>query len=75
MPFLFFAAVGKSKSKPRGNTPPQGGRNIHRSRSDTEVAARRDTAKPLADLDKTWADNDQAAANFVSQVYHSFSRS
>ena len=32
-------------------------------------------AKPLADLDKTWADNDQAAANFVSQVYNSFSRS
>jgi glyoxylase-like metal-dependent hydrolase (beta-lactamase superfamily II) len=32
-------------------------------------------AKPLADLDKTWADNDQAAANFVKQVYHSFSRS
>jgi cyclase len=32
-------------------------------------------AKPLADLDKTWADNDQAAANFVKQVYNSFSRS
>src|SRR4029077_6998928 len=32
-------------------------------------------AKPLADLDKTWADNDQAAANFVKQVYNSFKRS
>jgi cyclase len=32
-------------------------------------------AKPLADLDKTWADNDQAADNFVKQVYHSFDRS
>jgi cyclase len=31
--------------------------------------------KPLADLDKTWADNDQAAANFVRQVYNSFKRS
>jgi cyclase len=31
--------------------------------------------KPLADLDKTWADNDQAAANFVKQVYNSFKRS
>jgi cyclase len=32
-------------------------------------------AKPLADLDKTWADDDKAAANFVKQVYNSFSRS
>jgi hypothetical protein len=32
-------------------------------------------AKPLADLDKTWADNEQAADNFVKQVYNSFSRS
>ena len=32
-------------------------------------------AKPLADLDKTWADNDQAAANFAKQVYNSFKRS
>jgi cyclase len=31
--------------------------------------------KPLADLDKTWADNDAAAANFVKQVYNSFKRS
>ena len=31
--------------------------------------------KPLADLDKTWADDDKAAANFVKQVYNSFSRS
>ena len=32
-------------------------------------------AKPLADLDETWADNEQAAANFVKQVYNSFNRS
>jgi glyoxylase-like metal-dependent hydrolase (beta-lactamase superfamily II) len=40
-------------------------------KTEAEVVA----AKPLADLDKTWADNDQAAANFVKQVYNSFSRS
>ena len=40
-------------------------------KSESEIVA----AKPLADLDKTWADNDQAAANFVKQVYNSFSRS
>jgi cyclase len=32
-------------------------------------------AKPLADLDKTWADDDKAAENFAKQVYHSFKRS
>jgi hypothetical protein len=32
-------------------------------------------AKPLADLDKAWADNDQAAVNFTKQVYNSFKRS
>jgi cyclase len=31
--------------------------------------------KPLADLDKTWADDEKAAANFVKQVYNSFTRS
>jgi cyclase len=40
-------------------------------KSEAEVIA----AKPLADLDKTWADNDQAAAAFVKQVYNSFLRS
>jgi cyclase len=40
-------------------------------KSEAEIVA----AKPLADLDKTWADNDQAAANFVKQVYNSFGRS
>ena len=44
---------------------------IKEGKSEAEVVA----AKPLADLDKTWADNDQAAANFVKQVYNSFSRS
>jgi cyclase len=32
-------------------------------------------AKPLADLNKTWADDDKAGDNFVKQIYHSFSRS
>ena len=32
-------------------------------------------AKPLADLDKTWADDEKAADNFVKQVYNSFNRS
>jgi cyclase len=32
-------------------------------------------ARPLADLDKTWADDDKAADNFVKQVYNSFNRS
>jgi cyclase len=40
-------------------------------KSEADIVA----AKPLADLDKTWADNDQAAANFVKQVYNSFKRS
>jgi glyoxylase-like metal-dependent hydrolase (beta-lactamase superfamily II) len=44
---------------------------IKEGKTEAEAVA----AKPLADLDKTWADNDQAAANFVKQVYNSFSRS
>jgi cyclase len=32
-------------------------------------------AKPLADLDKTWADDEKAAENFTKQVYNSFNRS
>jgi len=44
---------------------------VAEGKSEAEVAA----AKPLADLDKTWADNDQAAANFTKQVYNSFKRS
>jgi cyclase len=28
-------------------------------------------AKPFADLDKTWAANDQASTNFIRVVYHS----
>jgi len=44
---------------------------VKEGKSEAEVVA----AKPLADLDKTWAANDQAADNFVKQVYHSFSRS
>jgi glyoxylase-like metal-dependent hydrolase (beta-lactamase superfamily II) len=44
---------------------------IKEGKSEAEVVA----AKPLADLDKTWADDDKAAANFTKQVYNSFSRS
>jgi glyoxylase-like metal-dependent hydrolase (beta-lactamase superfamily II) len=44
---------------------------IKEGKSEAEVIA----LKPLADLDKTWADNDKAAANFVKQVYNSFTRS
>jgi glyoxylase-like metal-dependent hydrolase (beta-lactamase superfamily II) len=44
---------------------------VNEGKTEAEVVA----AKPLADLDKTWADNDQAAANFAKQVYNSFKRS
>jgi hypothetical protein len=32
-------------------------------------------AKPLADLDKKWAANDQQAQNWLRMVYNSFKRS
>jgi len=32
-------------------------------------------ANPLADLNKTWAANEQAGVNFLKQVYNSFKRS
>jgi cyclase len=44
---------------------------VNEGKTEAEVVA----AKPLADLDKTWADNGQAADNFVKQVYNSFKRS
>jgi len=50
---------------------------FNEGKSEAEVIA----AKPLADLDKTWTDNDgtpataAASANFVKQVYNSFQRS
>jgi cyclase len=44
---------------------------IKEGKTEAEIVA----AKPLADLDKTWADNDQGATNFVKQVYNSFNRS
>lgn len=40
-------------------------------KSEAEVVA----ADPLADLNKTWAANDQAGVNFLKQVYNSFKRS
>jgi len=44
---------------------------VKEGKTEAEVIA----MKPLAELDKTWAADDKAAANFVKQVYHSFSRS
>jgi cyclase len=44
---------------------------VNEGKTEAEVVA----AKPLADLDKTWAANQQAADNFVKQVYNSFKRS
>jgi cyclase len=44
---------------------------VKEGKSEAEVIA----MKPLADLDKTWADDDKAAANFTKQVYCSFFRS
>lgn len=40
-------------------------------RSEQEVIA----ADPLADLNKSWAANEQAGVNFLKQVYNSFRRS
>jgi len=44
---------------------------VNEGKTEAEVVA----AKPLADLDKTWAADDQGAANFAKQVYNSFKRS
>jgi len=44
---------------------------IKEGKTEAEVIA----MKPLADLDKTWAADDKAAANFTKQVYNSFTRS
>jgi glyoxylase-like metal-dependent hydrolase (beta-lactamase superfamily II) len=40
-------------------------------KTEAEVVALR----PLADLDKTWADNEQIAKNYTRMVYNSFKRS
>jgi cyclase len=39
-------------------------------KSEQEVVA----AKPLADLDKKWAANDEQAKNWTRMVYNSFKR-
>jgi cyclase len=44
---------------------------FNEGKSEQQVVA----AKPLADLDKKWAANDQQAQNWVRMVYHSFERS
>jgi glyoxylase-like metal-dependent hydrolase (beta-lactamase superfamily II) len=47
------------------------GKLFNEGKTEAEVVALR----PLKDLDATWADNDQAAINFLKQVYNSFQRS
>jgi cyclase len=44
---------------------------VNEGKSEQEVVA----AKPLADLDKKWAANEQQGENWVRMVYHSFTRS
>ena len=44
---------------------------IKAGKTEAEVVA----MKPLAELDKTWADNDQGAVNFTKMVYNSYKRS
>jgi cyclase len=44
---------------------------VKEGKSEAEVVA----ANPLADLNKTWAANEQAGTNFLKQVYNSFKRS
>jgi glyoxylase-like metal-dependent hydrolase (beta-lactamase superfamily II) len=44
---------------------------FNEGKSEAEAIA----AKPLDDLDKTWAADEQGARNFVKQVYNSFVRS
>jgi cyclase len=44
---------------------------VNEGKSEAEVVA----AKPLADLDTTWAANPEQAVNYTKQVYNSFKRS
>jgi cyclase len=44
---------------------------LNEGKSEQEVVA----AKPLAELDKKWAANEQQGENWVRMVYHSFTRS
>ena len=44
---------------------------FNEGKTEAEVVA----ANPLADLNKTWAANEQAGVNFLKQVYNSFKRS
>ena len=47
------------------------GKLVREGKTEAEVVA----ADPLKDLHATWAANDQAAVNFLKQVYNSFKRS
>ena len=44
---------------------------VNEGKSEAEVLA----AKPLADLDSSWADNEKAAQDYTRMVYNSFKRS
>jgi cyclase len=44
---------------------------VNEGKSEAEVVA----AKPLADLDASWADNEKAAQDYTRMVYNSFKRS
>jgi cyclase len=44
---------------------------VNEGKSEAEVVA----AKPLADLDASWADNEKAAQDYTKMVYNSFKRS
>ena len=44
---------------------------VNEGKTEAEVVA----MKPLAELDKTWADNEEGAKNFTKMVYNSFKRS
>ena len=44
---------------------------VNEGKSEAEVVA----AKPLADLDASWADNEKAAQDYTRMIYNSFKRS
>jgi hypothetical protein len=44
---------------------------VNEGKTEQEVIA----ARPLKDLDATWAANDKAAVDFLKMVYNSFKRS
>ena len=51
------------------------GRTAGQAVAELEGARHLVAADPLADLNKTWAANEQAGVNFLKQAYNSFRRS